>query len=93
MNKIKWDTEGFEDPSLYGNNFIHTFNQLLDVHAPITKTKCSKKQNKKYAKPWISNDILKLIKAKDKMFRKFTKEKNNDLKNELLLKYKKKKMK
>ena len=42
LEKVNWDTSGIENASLYGDNFLHEFNQILDIHAPITKIKISK---------------------------------------------------
>ena len=57
-----------EDATQYGSNFLNVFNQILDVHAPMTEIKQSKKQRRQNAKPWITNNILKLIRAKDKTY-------------------------
>ena len=65
-------------PAYYGNNFLHVFNQILDIHTPISEIKISKKQNQQNAKPWITNDILKPIRNKDK---KFIKEENKTIKD------------
>ena len=60
LNRIDWDKSNLEDANQYGKNFLNVFNQVLDIHAPLTKTKPSKQQTKRNAKPWIKNDILKL---------------------------------
>ena len=54
---------------------MNVFNQILDVHAPVTQMKYSKQQNKRNAKPWITPDILKMIKLKVKTYQKLVKEK------------------
>ena len=72
LDKINWDTNDL-NAHQYGNNFLHVFNQVLDIHAPLTKVKDSKNRIKQNAKPWITNNILKLIKDKDKI-QKYIKE-------------------
>ena len=47
------------------------FNKILDLHAPNNQIKYSKQQNKRNAKPWITPDILKIIKLKDKTLLKY----------------------
>ena len=88
LDKVNWDTSGLENASLYGNNILHVFNQTLDIHAPITEIKISKKQNQQNAKPWITNEILKLIRNKDRTYKKFIKEENKTIKDELFCTYK-----
>ena len=92
MGSINWETTGLDDPNRYGNNFLNVFNQILDVHAPKTEVKFSKKQIKRNAKPWINRDILKLIKVKDKTYERFIKEMNTDIKEQLYYQYKQQKM-
>jgi len=67
---------------------MHVFEQILDIHAPKIKIKITKKKAKKNAKTWIPNDIIKLIKSKDKPYTKFIKEQNTILKEQLTIKYK-----
>ena len=66
LDKINWDLTDLDDINQYGNNFLHVFNQILDIHAPLTKVKDSKNFAKRNAKPWITKDILKLFKCKKK---------------------------
>ena len=49
-------------------------NQILNVYTPVTQIKYSKQQNKRNAKPWITPDILEIIKLKDKTYQKLAKE-------------------
>ena len=58
----------------YGTIFLNVFKQVLNVHAPLTETKVTRKKIKQKAKPWINNGILKLIRTKDKSHNKFLKE-------------------
>ena len=60
------------------------FNKILDLHAPNNQIKYSKQQNKRNAKPWITPDILKIIKLKDKTLLKYQlKETYKEQKNEI----------
>ena len=70
-------------PAYYGNNFLHVFNQILDIHTPISEIKISKKQKQQNAKPLIANDILKLIRNNDRTYKKFIKEEDKTIKDEL----------
>ena len=80
-----------EDATQYGSNFLNVFNQILDVHAPMTEIKQSKKQRRQNAKPWITNNILKLIRAKDKTYHQLIKESNATKKESVMIKYKEQK--
>ena len=93
LDKINWDTTGLEDAHEYGNNFFNVFNQILDIHAPITEIKSSKSRTKRNTKPWITTEMLKLVKSKDKTYQQFIKEKDPTAKEEFNLKYKQQKMK
>ena len=66
LGKINWNTNEL-NVHQYGSNFLNVFNQVIDIHAPLTKVKDSKNHTKKNAKPWITHNILKLIKNKDKI--------------------------
>ena len=50
-----------------------------------------KKEAKQNAKPWITNDILQLIKKKDKTYNKFIKQENAVIKGQILKTYKQQK--
>ena len=81
-----------EDVNRYGTNFINVFNQILNGHAPIKEIKMTKSKLKQKTKPWVNNDILSLIKTKDKLYIKYIKESNNiNIKANLLKEYKLKK--
>ena len=75
LTSIDWTMNETDDLNQYGSNFINTFNQILDIHAPKTLVKPTQIKTKHRAKPWINNDIIKLIKQKDKKHAKFIKEK------------------
>ena len=91
LDKINWSTANLQNANLYGSNFLHVFYQALDIHAPITEIKPSKRDAKRNAKPWITKDILKLIKTKDKIYKKFIKQKNTTIKEQIFKTYKQQK--
>ena len=91
LNRIDWSTSDSEDVDRYGSNFLHVFEQLLDIHAPPTKTKLTNKRIKQNSKPWVNKDIIKLIKSKDKTHHKYIHEKNNITKDQLFANYKQQK--
>ena len=91
LSCIDWTLNETDDLNQYGNNFIKVFNQLLDIHAPKITVKLTQTKTKQKAKPWITNDILKLIRRKDKLYSKFVKETDVDKKQKLLNEYKSKK--
>ena len=48
--------------------------KLLDKHAPMRKM--NSRELKRDNKPWITKEILKLIRKEDRCYRKYTKETN-----------------
>ena len=90
LDSVNWTMEN-EDVNQYGSNFINVFNQILDTHAPIKEVKLTKAKIKQKSKPWINNDILNLIKLKDKLHAKFIKESNGTTKHNIFQEYKAKK--
>ena len=71
---VDWSISETDDLNQFGYNFLNVFEQMLNVHAPLKKVKIIKQNTKQKAKPWINNDILELIKLKDKTHDKFIKE-------------------
>ena len=65
------------------NNFVNEFSKIVNQHAPLRPQ--SRKEGKLNSKPWINNQILKLIRTKNFLFRKCYKK--ND--SHLIEKYKK----
>ena len=90
LDRINWGTSK-EDANQYGNNFFHIFKRMLDIYAPLKEVRHSKKADKKYAKPWITKEILKLIKIKDKTYKDLVKEKDATKKEEFSIKYRQQK--
>ena len=71
--------------------FLNVFNQIPDIHAPMAEIKQSKKYIKQNTKPWITNDIIKLIRDKDKTYQQFIKESDTALKETIQNKLKEQK--
>ena len=63
-----------------------TISNMWDKYMPIRKVK--QKEFKQKYKPWISDEILRKIEYKNKIFKKYVKCKNADRKHQLLLEYK-----
>ena len=49
--------------------FLNALNNLIDKHAPLKKPSKNEK-NRKHS-PWISNDIIKSLKKRDKLYKEF----------------------
>ena len=56
------------------NNFISSFKQITDMHAPLRLN--SRKERKPALKPWIAKGILKSIKTKNILFNQCYKRNN-----------------
>ena len=53
------------------NNFLWKMEGCVNRHAPIKKL--TRKEIKKMKNPWITNNILKLISHRDRLFHKIKK--------------------
>ena len=74
------------DVNLSFDKFNQSITDLLDKHAPLKKL--NKKDLRLEAKPWITPGILKSIKRRDKLLRKYINENDPNIKNELHSQYK-----
>ena len=86
---INWDNiiqVNNQNPNSSFNSFLTTLNQLLDRYAPLQKI--TNKEHKLKYKPWISDDVLKNIKVKNKLYNSYTKCKLPDKKAETHSTYK-----
>ena len=63
------------------DTFLDKINILLDKHAPVEPV--SNRYLKQHRKPWVDKDLLKLFKERDKMYKKFQKEKDDTVKKVL----------
>ena len=81
LNNTDWSyTENNEtNVNEAAKNFLTKIEQLLDKFAPLRKL--NNKAIKQNNKPWITKDILKHIKQKNKLYEKFSKERNTIKKN------------
>ena len=66
--------------------FYKKITDVLDTHVPLKKL--NKKEMRIRAKPWITPDIIKSIKVRDKFLRKYIAAKELDYKNRLHIHYK-----
>ena len=57
------------DPNNSYSNFLQKTTNLLDIHCPIKTIKISNRKTPR--KPWITFGLLKSIKTKDKLYRKY----------------------
>ena len=69
------------------NAFEKKINDLLDLYLPLRKM--TKQELKKQHKPWITTGILNSMKRRDKLQKKFAKSKNEQLKKQYHVDYKK----
>ena len=74
------------DPNLAFEGFQRKIDNLLNTHLP--RRKLTKNEVKRKQKPWISDEILKMIKQRDKLYRQFIKTNNDTLKMEFQKRYK-----
>ena len=61
-----WFTVCERDTNSKFNDFLWRLKSSVERHVPYKKL--SRKQQQKATKPWITNEILKLIKLKDKLY-------------------------
>ena len=56
------------------SNLVNMFNSIINRHAP--ERPMSRQENRLSDKPWITHGILTFIKTKNKLFKKYFKNKN-----------------
>ena len=76
-----------DDPQHSFDKFYGKVGEILDKYVPLKKV--NKKQMRLEAKPWITRGILKSIKRRDKLLRKYIKSKDPVRKDQLHTDYKK----
>ena len=82
LNETKWEevlTSNSAEDSY--NNFITKFSDLYNKHLPVTNKKINKRQE---AKPWITSGIIKSIKTRNKLYKKFLNHPNDANKNKYI---------
>ena len=52
---------------------MQEYSILFNLHFPLTKRK---KQNKNFSNSWFTNELRKLLKKKDRMYKKYIKNKS-----------------
>ena len=75
MGSLNWQTV-YEstDSNIAYDIFLNKFNDLYDQSFPIKKRKIRKTRARK---PWISKGLIKSITVKNKLYKKFLKERNS----------------
>ena len=70
LANVNWDFVNTDDnPETSYTKFIDKTTELLNIHCPIKSVKVS---NRKLArKPWITVGLVKSIRTKDKLYKKF----------------------
>ena len=58
-----------DDPENSYSNFLQKTTSLLDIHCPVKTIKISNRKTPR--KPWITQGLLKSIKTKDKLYKKY----------------------
>ena len=74
LSAIDWSlaTENI-DTDLSFKTFLRLFHRVLDKHASLKKT--TKREKKEKIKPWVTKGIIKYIKVRDKLYKKFIRSK------------------
>ena len=86
---INWDNElelEKQDPNHSFEKYFTTINDLIEKYMPLRKMSISEK--KYQSKPWIDRQILNLITERDRLYNKYIKSKNLEVKQEYERHYK-----
>ena len=75
-----------KDPNICFESLESNINTVIDKYMPLKKL--SKKENKQICKPWITNDIRKAIKRREKLYKKFIHAKQKEKKERIFQQYK-----
>ena len=89
LSQIEWNTVlnlHTNDPNISFEGFHREISTLVDKYIPLRKM--TKKEMKQSHKPWVTNEILKLIQQRNKLHKQFIKAKNEETKNLLHARYK-----
>jgi hypothetical protein len=69
LNETVWENfPGYNDPKMAYDSFFNEFTSIYDSSFPLKKIKSSKLNSRK---PWVTNGLLKSIKRKNKLYRKY----------------------
>ena len=77
--EVDWDQTlqiNKDDPNFSFENFYQKVNGIIDNHLPLKKI--SKKELKQQFKPWITRGIIKSMKTRDQLFKKYINSKNEN---------------
>ena len=61
-----WNVNNYTGTDMKFNDFIRRIEDCVERHAPIKKN--NNKQLKRSTKPWINNEIIKMIGHRDRLF-------------------------
>ena len=89
IGNIEWDQVldlKKENPNMSLETLLQIVSKKLDKYAPIKSL--SKKEIKQKLKPWITTDIIKQMKNRDKILKKLNKQTNQNIKDALFDSYK-----
>ena len=89
LQQIEWASTlnlHMNDPNIAFAGFQNSIDQLVDKYLP--QRKMTKKEIKRKQKPWINNEILNLIRQREKAHKKFIKAKDDLIKASLHERYK-----
>ena len=67
-----------KDPNISFESFLNSLNSLIDEYLP--ERRVTKKDLSTNKKPWISSDIMKMINKREHLFLKFTRAKDETIK-------------
>ena len=83
LGKVNW-TNLFSDKNVDAayDSFLEETDKLTNKHFPLEKLS-KRKLKQQIRKPWISNDIMRQIKYKDKLHKRSKTEQDLNLRNEL----------
>ena len=87
--RIDWKAElkpERNDTNYSTSKFMETMNGLVEKYVPLEKV--TQKEFKRRYKPWISDNILKKIDEKNKIFKQYVKCKDTTRKKKLLNEFK-----
>ena len=87
--RINWTSSLADNTSVDSllNKFLDNITDVLNVMAPVHRL--TKRELNLQAKPWITRGLLKAMSKRDRLYRKFLKENNCDLKSQTFTLYKK----
>ena len=83
VSEINWENN---DANLSFDQFLSKITQIMDKHFPIKRL--TNKEHKRKYKPWITSGILTSISRKNKLYKKYSKTKDEHRKKQIFEEYK-----